>query len=80
MPANYQFLTGIELKYILTMTLPFVLMYVVLGWPTLVKNHLIASSYVFLRSFDGVIFITDLLAISKGSYGGYTQPSFISWI
>ncbi|MFR7896759.1 O-antigen ligase family protein, partial [Turicibacter sanguinis] len=78
LPANYQFLTGIELKYILTMTLPFVLMYVV--WMANFSEKSFNRVILCVSTFVcGVIFITDLLAISKGSYGGYTQSSFISW-
>ena len=78
LPANYQFLTGIELKYILTMTLPFVLMYVV--WMANFSEKSFNRVILCVSTFVcGVIFITDLLVISKGSYGGYTQSSFISW-
>lgn len=78
LPANYQFLTGIELKYILTMTLPFILMYVV--WMANFNEKTFNRIVVSVSSFVcGVIFITDVLAVSKGSYGGYTQSSFISW-
>lgn len=78
LPTNYQFLTGIELKYILTMTLPFVLMYVVwmANFSEKSFNRIVLSVSTFIC---GIILISDLLVISKGSYGGYTQSSFISW-
>lgn len=78
LPANYRFLTTIEIKYLLTMTLPFVLMYVV--WIAKLShktfNKVILSVSIFVSS---LVLLTDLLVISKGSYGGYTQANFLSW-
>lgn len=78
LPANYRFLTTIEIKYLLTMTLPFILMYVI--WIAKLSNNLfnkvILSVSVFVSS---MILLTDLLVISRGSYGGYTQGNFLSW-
>ena len=78
LPINYRFLTTIELKYLLTMTLPFVLMYVVwiAEFSEKTFNKIILSVSTFVCSF---ILLTNLMVISKGSYGGYTQGSFLSW-
>lgn len=78
LPETFRTDIKIELKYILIMTLPFILMYCtyLAQFSNETFNKIIVITSVITCS---VIFITDLFAISFGSYGGTTQANFFSW-
>ena len=78
LPERFRVDIKIELKYILMMTIPFILMYCtyLAKFSNKTFNKIIVITSVLTCS---VIFITDLFAISLGSYGGTTQANFLSW-
>lgn len=78
LPETFRTDLKIELKYILMLVLPFVLMYCVYlaRFTTSTFNKIVIITSLIICS---IIFITDLFAISFGSYGGTTQANFLSW-
>lgn len=78
LPERFRVDIKIELKYILMMTVPFILMYCtyLAQFSNKTFNKIIVITSAIICS---VIFITDLFAISLGSYGGMTQANFLSW-
>ena len=78
LPDTFRRDLKIELKYILMLILPFVLMYCVYlaRFTTTTFNKIVIMTSFIICS---IIFITDLFSVSFSSYGGRTQANFLSW-
>ncbi|MGL4373569.1 MAG: O-antigen ligase family protein, partial [Turicibacter sp.] len=77
-PIWFKYSNGIELKYILTLAFPFVLMYVIhLAQFTKKQfNHMILCGVGFISI---LIVGSNIIGYSYGSYGGMTEANFVSW-
>ncbi len=78
LPANFRADFKIEIKYILILVLPFLMMYCtyLAQFTKETLNKLVISVSLITCS---VIFITNICHVSLGSYGGMTEANFISW-
>lgn len=78
LPPQFRVDIKIEIKYILMLTVPYILMYCtyLAKFSNEMFNKIIIIVSMIICS---IIFITDLFAISLGSYGGMTEANFISW-
>ncbi len=78
LPANFRADFKIEIKYILILVLPFLMMYCtyLAQFTKETLNKLVISVSLITCS---VIFITNIFHVSLGSYGGMTEANFISW-
>ena len=78
LPANFRADFKIEIKYILILVLPFLIMYCtyLAQFTKETLNKLVISVSLITCS---VIFITNICHVSLGSYGGMTEANFISW-
>ncbi len=78
LPSNFKVSFKVELKSILMLIMPFVLMYCVYlaQFSRKMFNRIILLVSITICSS---IFITNLFSISLSSYGGITEANFISW-
>lgn len=78
LPDNFRADFKIEIKYILILVLPFLLMYCVYlaQFTKETLNKLIISVSLMTCT---VIFLTNVFNVSLGSYGGMTEANFITW-
>ncbi len=78
LPPNFYFNTFQELTYLMTMILPYYLIYVF--YQAKFKEHFIKATVVGLSAVISVpILVSNLFVFGHSTYVGYTQASFISW-
>lgn len=78
LPPTYVWVKSYEIKYILFLILPYVLL-----WATskiYIEKKLINTTVIFISLFICTnIFITNILVSSYGSYGGITYQNIFTW-